>query len=488
MTFEEVEAKFNTVWKQMEDFIPMGSKEEAERIKRKGINLEQESAKKQKSSEEITEEAKSPKEVTEKKVKEMMHLVLVEEVYVEALQVKHHIIDWKHLDREDLNQLWRLVKETLKNRPPSIEWKLYYSCEVHHVAAKDKEIFMLLENDYPLRKGLALVMICYKLQVENFSQMANESPKTQFRSVFAISQSFSFYHSLRLLRVNLDEAFTFGDQFLNEKPSKEEPGKANVETEVKSMVTVPIHQASLIVPPLSTPIIDLTPPKPVSPLAQEPIFTATIAITTTATTTLPLPPPPQQQSTTDPELDNCVSALEKICANFKKKNKLQDKTTQALPSRIYTLENHDLYSKIDKYINEMFESSSYRSHPEHTTLYEALETSMDGENMKSSMKIWLSLIRKSKLIKVDLEDQIDLLNPKCNRVMHDISKPLPLGGPPDFRLEDLVLSPWIESERDYDISAAYGILRWWFKRKEFYITRHNAPSNRSAVRSHMKDS
>nr|GEY70092.1 hypothetical protein [Tanacetum cinerariifolium] len=40
--------------------------------------------------------------------------------------------------------------------------------------AKDKEIFMLMEKDYPLRKGLALVMICYKLQVENFSQMANE--------------------------------------------------------------------------------------------------------------------------------------------------------------------------------------------------------------------------------------------------------------------------------------------------------------------------
>nr|GEZ62091.1 hypothetical protein [Tanacetum cinerariifolium] len=41
MTFEEVEAKFKTVWKQMEDFIPMGSKEEVERIKRKGLNLEQ---------------------------------------------------------------------------------------------------------------------------------------------------------------------------------------------------------------------------------------------------------------------------------------------------------------------------------------------------------------------------------------------------------------------------------------------------------------
>nr|GEY88902.1 putative ribonuclease H-like domain-containing protein [Tanacetum cinerariifolium] len=75
MTFEEVEAKFNSVWKQIEDFIPMGSKEEAERIKRK---------------------------------------------------------------------------------------------------AKDKEIFMLVEKDYPLRKGLALVMISYKLQVDNYSRMEND--------------------------------------------------------------------------------------------------------------------------------------------------------------------------------------------------------------------------------------------------------------------------------------------------------------------------
>ncbi|GJZ11618.1 hypothetical protein Tco_0546377 [Tanacetum coccineum] len=44
----------------------------------------------------------------------------------------------------------------------------------------------------------------------------------------------------------------------------------------------------------------------------------------------------------------------------------------------------------------------------------------------------------------------------------------------------------IKSERDYDISAAYGISHWWFKRKEFYITRHSAPSDRSKVRSHIR--
>ncbi|GJV19765.1 retrovirus-related pol polyprotein from transposon TNT 1-94 [Tanacetum coccineum] len=119
------------------------------------------------------------------------------------------------------------------------------------------------------------------------------------------------------------------------------------------------------------------------------------------------------EEATDLELANHVFALEEICANLAKKNKHQDQTTQALSSRIFALENHDLYSKIDKYINEivkevvqnslqapvrerfrelsefkmkeilcdwMFESGSYKSHPKYITLYEALEASMYREN------------------------------------------------------------------------------------------------------------
>nr|GEU43970.1 putative reverse transcriptase domain-containing protein [Tanacetum cinerariifolium] len=114
----------------------------------------------------------------------------------------------KHFDKEDLNQLWALVKETLNIKPAisdkemelwvelkrlykpyvkdqlwthtqnlmhaPVEWKLYDTCGVHHVTSKDKEIFMLVEKDYPIRKGLTIVMISYKLQVENYSQMAND--------------------------------------------------------------------------------------------------------------------------------------------------------------------------------------------------------------------------------------------------------------------------------------------------------------------------
>nr|GEY91842.1 hypothetical protein [Tanacetum cinerariifolium] len=95
MTFEEIEAKFGEVWKKIEDFIPIGSKEETERLKRKGLNLEKEQVKKQKSSEEAPKIETITKEVTEEKIKEMMQLVPVEDVYVQAHQVKHPIIDWK---------------------------------------------------------------------------------------------------------------------------------------------------------------------------------------------------------------------------------------------------------------------------------------------------------------------------------------------------------------------------------------------------------
>nr|GEW61150.1 hypothetical protein [Tanacetum cinerariifolium] len=89
------------------------------------------------------EQRETSEDVSEKDLKGMMRLVPLEEVYVEALQVKHPIIDWeihsegkreywkiirlggrtavyqffvdmlKQFDREDLHQLWTLVTETL---------------------------------------------------------------------------------------------------------------------------------------------------------------------------------------------------------------------------------------------------------------------------------------------------------------------------------------------------------------------------------------
>ncbi|GJW32399.1 hypothetical protein Tco_0052431 [Tanacetum coccineum] len=205
---------------------------------------------------------------------------------------------------------------------------------------------------------------------------------------------------------NLEDTYAIGDQFINDKSTDDEPGKLNVEAEVVSMVTVLIYQASSSVLPLSKPIIDLSPPKPTSSTTQAPIFTAT---TMTTTTTLLLPPPPPQQSITKSELAECVTALEKKFSDLEQKNKNLDNTTRNLGSRVFTLELRDLPHKIDETVREnvkeavqialqapyrdrfrdlskedmkemihqrMFESSTYKSLPEHITLYEALEASM----------------------------------------------------------------------------------------------------------------
>nr|GEU89523.1 putative ribonuclease H-like domain-containing protein [Tanacetum cinerariifolium] len=109
MTLDEIREKFILVWKQNEDFVPIASKEEGERFKRKGPRLEQDNAKKMKTAEDVSKED----------LKEMMQLVPVEEVYVEALQ------------------LWALVKETLSIR--------------HATSDKEKELWvelkMLFEPD-----------------------------------------------------------------------------------------------------------------------------------------------------------------------------------------------------------------------------------------------------------------------------------------------------------------------------------------------------
>ncbi|GJU95738.1 hypothetical protein Tco_1320494 [Tanacetum coccineum] len=148
---------------------------------------------------------------------------------------------------------------------------------------------------------------------------------------------------------NLDDAYTIEDQFINDKSTEDEPGKLNVEAEVVSMVTVLIYQASSSAPPLSTPAINLSPPKHVPSTTQAPFFTAT---TTTTTTTFPFPPPPQQQSTTDSKLAARVTELEKKFSDFEQKSNTLDKTTKNLGSRVFTLELRDMPHKIDETVRE----------------------------------------------------------------------------------------------------------------------------------------
>nr|GEW42074.1 reverse transcriptase domain-containing protein [Tanacetum cinerariifolium] len=65
-------------------------------------------------------------------------------------------------------------------------------------------------------------------------------------------------------------------------------------------------------------------------------------------------------------------------------------------------------------------------------------------------------------------DQVNFVNHEGHRLVPDVSKPVPLGGPPDSGIKELVTSLWNESERVYDMSAAYGISHWCLKTYERY--------------------
>ncbi|GJZ17529.1 hypothetical protein Tco_0553652 [Tanacetum coccineum] len=82
---------------------------------------------------------------------------------------------------------------------------------------------------------------------------------------------------------NLEDNFTFGDQVINDKSQEGELGKTTMESEVESMVIVPIQQDFSSAPPLNTPVIDLSSPKLVSPSCQEPFITTSTTNTRTIT-------------------------------------------------------------------------------------------------------------------------------------------------------------------------------------------------------------
>ncbi|GJY01360.1 hypothetical protein Tco_0359512 [Tanacetum coccineum] len=140
-----------------------------------------------------------------------MIIVPEEGMNVEALQTKYPIIDWEvdseDTIKDDLVKLWDLVKERFSLTEPTddkertlwvelkrlfepdtddllelqrymhdpLTWRLYDTCGVHHVfTERGHDIFMLVEKDYPLTRGLITVMLCNKLQVDQHSEIENK--------------------------------------------------------------------------------------------------------------------------------------------------------------------------------------------------------------------------------------------------------------------------------------------------------------------------
>ncbi|GJU98062.1 hypothetical protein Tco_1327333 [Tanacetum coccineum] len=145
---------------------------------------------------------------------------------------------------------------------------------------------------------------------------------------------------------NLELNFT--DQLFVEKPQEEEAEKTNAESQVHSMVTVPIHQDTSSVPPITTLVIDLIIPQPDSPTVHAPLPTST------ATTTTLLPPPLQpQQSTTDPILLQYICELKQHMAILIQDNSTLAERLNKHGSRLYNLKNLNIPQKVSKAVDKI---------------------------------------------------------------------------------------------------------------------------------------
>ncbi|GKA13221.1 reverse transcriptase domain-containing protein [Tanacetum coccineum] len=102
-------------------------------------------------------------------------------------------VELKRLFEPDENDtLWKIQR--YMHDP--LTWKLYDTCGVHHVSTeRGHDIFMLVEKDYPLTRALMTLMLCNKLRVDEYSEMANEL----LRKIFILAnRPRHLYHALKV--------------------------------------------------------------------------------------------------------------------------------------------------------------------------------------------------------------------------------------------------------------------------------------------------
>nr|GEU47962.1 glutamic acid-rich protein-like [Tanacetum cinerariifolium] len=150
-----------------------------------------------------------PKEISKEDVQNMLQIVPLSEFKVKALQVKYPLTDWeihsegsrsywkiirvggiteayqnfedmlKGFDREDLDALWRLVKEKFSTSMPTKDKEKALWVEikrlVHQVSSTRRhDIFMFIEKDYPLTDAVMILMLSTKLQVNEDCEMVRD--------------------------------------------------------------------------------------------------------------------------------------------------------------------------------------------------------------------------------------------------------------------------------------------------------------------------
>nr|GFA46224.1 hypothetical protein [Tanacetum cinerariifolium] len=169
------------------------------------------------------------------------------------------------------------------------------------------------------------------------------------------------------------------------EPVFDKPSDADksAETEVESMVNVPIQQALSSISLMTSPIIDLT-LRPESPKEHQQLKATTTDTTTTTTTTLP-PPQAPQQSMTEAMMVKRIGELEHTLADLIQVSiAVSEVVTDAvdwamqapLRNRFRDLPEADMKEILHQ---RMWETDSYKSHEDHMQLFEALEKSINRD-------------------------------------------------------------------------------------------------------------
>nr|GEW53448.1 hypothetical protein [Tanacetum cinerariifolium] len=199
MTYNQVRPIFEREYNKVQTFLKPDRDEEPTKKRFTEEKLLQESFKKLRvevevSGSHLTQDTPTddPKEMPKEDVKNMLEIFPVSEFKVEALQVKvggitqayQRLEDMlKDFDREDLDALWRLVKEKLTNvfwklqryMHDPLTWKLYNNYGVGQVSSiRRHDIFMFTEKDYHLIDDVMILMLSTKLQVDEDYEMVRD--------------------------------------------------------------------------------------------------------------------------------------------------------------------------------------------------------------------------------------------------------------------------------------------------------------------------
>ncbi|GKB08570.1 hypothetical protein Tco_0836882 [Tanacetum coccineum] len=192
--FDSIQEMFDRAFKRVNTFEDFRTELVEGKEKRAGTELVQEITKKQK--------VEDDKETTE--LKQLMEIIPdEEEVAIDAIPLAINQM-LKSFDREDLEDLYKLVKAKYEStRPvedldlllwgdlktmfePHVEdkvwknqqeykvlnWKLYDSCGVHSLMMQHVQIYMLVEKKYPLAPLTLSMMLEKKLIIDYESEMA----------------------------------------------------------------------------------------------------------------------------------------------------------------------------------------------------------------------------------------------------------------------------------------------------------------------------